>query len=87
MAKADSYVSFVEDGSPMEENRKNPSVKSLWRFASLGTEFTAIILFFILGGSWLDQRYNTSPILLMTGMVLGFGMGLYHIIKRTRDIG
>lgn len=71
----------------MEENRKNSQVKnpkSLWAFASLGTEFTAIVLFFILGGSWLDKEFQSSPLYLMVGMILGFGLGLFHIIHRTK---
>ncbi|MCC5814568.1 MAG: AtpZ/AtpI family protein [Leptospira sp.] len=70
----------------MEENRKNTEIKprSIWSMASLGTEFTAIILFFILGGSWLDQRYNSSPFILLLGMLLGFGLGLFHVIRRSK---
>jgi F0F1-type ATP synthase assembly protein I len=37
-----------------------------------------------LGGYWLDQRWNTSPVFVLAGVFLGFGISLVSIIKLTQ---
>ena len=37
-----------------------------------------------LGGYLLDQRWGTSPVLLIIGVFLGFAISLYSIIKLTQ---
>ena len=39
----------------------------------------------VLAGYWLDQRLGTLPILVVTGMLAGFGsggVGVYRLITR-----
>ncbi|WCL48932.1 AtpZ/AtpI family protein [Leptospira sp. GIMC2001] len=69
----------------MGQDRKTPKIKSAWHLAGLGTEFTGIILFFLLGGSWLDKQLGSAPWILLLGMILGFSLGLFHIVRRTRQ--
>jgi F0F1-type ATP synthase assembly protein I len=35
----------------------------------------------LLGGNWLDQRWGTSPLLLILGVFLGAGAGFYNLYK------
>ena len=42
--------------------------------------------FFVLIGYWLDQRWNTSPWLLLTGFFVGFVGMFYNIWKQTRAL-
>lgn len=76
----------MENGRSLDKNRKNPPIKTFWSLAGLGMEFTGILLFFILGGSWLDTKFSLSPLLLLVGMVLGFGLGIFHILQRSKDV-
>lgn len=38
----------------------------------------------IWGGHWLDEKFNTNPLLLIIGLFLGIavaGLGVYNMIK------
>ncbi len=39
------------------------------------------ILFFGYIGHYLDSKIKTSPLLLIFGVFLGFGLGLYNMVK------
>lgn len=32
-------------------------------------------------GYWADQKLDTEPVLLLVGVILGFGTALWHLIK------
>ena len=38
-----------------------------------------------LGGNWLDDRWGTSPWLVCIGAVIGFGVGMWHLLKLARQ--
>ena len=40
-----------------------------------------------LAGNWLDQRLGTRVVFLILGAVLGFGTGLWHLIRLTAKTG
>ncbi len=35
----------------------------------------------VLGGQWLDKRWDTTPWLTLTGLVIGAVAGFYNLIK------
>ena len=59
------------------------SKTELYRFAGVGMQFAASIAVFALGGHWLDGRLGSGPWLLITGVFLGFGLGLVSLIAKT----
>jgi ATP synthase protein I len=68
-----------------DEPRSNLSVGLDWasRITSVGLEFAVPPLL----GAWLDRQFGTSPLALLTGAVLGFAVGMMHILKIARDGG
>ena len=50
--------------------------------AGLGLTFGASIVAFTLAGNWADERLGTSPLLLLVGVFLGFGLSLAWIYRR-----
>ena len=34
-----------------------------------------------LAGLWVDRKIGTEPVLLIVGMVLGFTLGIYQLVK------
>ena len=38
-------------------------------------------------GWWADQQFNSAPWLLVLGVVLGFGLGIAHLVALTRNDG
>jgi len=55
----------------------NPAVK----FAGLGIQFAVLIVVFLYIGKWLDQKFGTSPLLLIVGVFVGAGAGFYGMYR------
>jgi F0F1-type ATP synthase assembly protein I len=51
-------------------------------YAGLGVQFAAAILVFLFAGQWLDRRLGTSPWLMLLGVLLGAGGGIYSMYRR-----
>jgi F0F1-type ATP synthase assembly protein I len=47
-----------------------------------GLQFAASIIFFLLGGMWLDRRLGTDPWLLIAGVMVGGVAGFWSIYRR-----
>ena len=65
-------------------NRRSPlSVGMDWatRISALGFEFALPPLL----GSFVDRRLGTAPAGILVGMVLGFAVGMMHILRIARD--
>lgn len=52
---------------------KGPPERSPWALAGLGMQFFASLVVFAYGGSWLDTRFDTSPLFLLLGLFVGAG--------------
>ncbi|MCH7781926.1 AtpZ/AtpI family protein [candidate division KSB1 bacterium] len=81
---------------PSENQKKNkddiPWTAQLGRYLSATTQYLSIIGAGGLLGWFLDRQFQTSPIILITGVFGGSGAGLYylihyidHIQKKTDD--
>jgi ATP synthase protein I len=60
-------------------DRWGPAIRVL----GVGFYIVACILGGILGGLWLDQKFNTEPIFLLAGLVLGLvvaSWGVYQML-------
>ena len=55
-----------------------------WQFATAGIELAVIIVVFVLIGRWIDDRYGSQPIGIITGAVIGVGGGLYRLIREAK---
>jgi len=50
--------------------------------AGIGIQFTVVLLAFLFGGRWLDQRLGTEPWLLLAGVFLGFALSTIWMMRR-----
>jgi F0F1-type ATP synthase assembly protein I len=76
----------------MNEEREHPQAKrsppsreggtSGAAVAGLGMQFVVAILLFLFLGKWLDERFGTTPWLLIAGVFLGAGASFYSIYRR-----
>ena len=57
------------------------STRDHLEITTLGTEFAVSEIICAGAGYWLDQRFGTSPWLLVAGAVAGFALGLYQVIR------
>jgi F0F1-type ATP synthase assembly protein I len=62
-----------------------------WRLAGeltdCGLRFALVMLLAAWGGWTLDQRWSTLPWLTLASSLAGFGVGLYWLLLRVRDLG
>lgn len=50
-------------------------------YITSGVQFAATIVFCLFAGWWLDERWSTSPLFLVSGIVFGAVAGFYHLYK------
>ena len=61
------------------EGRSSLSVGFEWasRISTVGLEFALPPLL----GAYLDSKAHTSPLLTLIGVILGFAVGMFHILR------
>lgn len=57
------------------------SAKEHLEISSLGMEFALTVIAGGFLGYWLDKKCGTSPWLLVIGVLSGFALGLYIVIR------
>jgi len=70
-----------EPQEPLRHSRASGE-QSPWALASLGTQFLIALLAFGYAGNWLDERWGTSPLFLLAGVLLGGGGTFYLSYRR-----
>lgn len=48
---------------------------------SFGITMTASLLIGYYGGTWLDQKFNCSPFLMLAGVLLGVATSFYSLLQ------
>jgi ATP synthase protein I len=57
------------------------TIRELGYFASLGMS-VALSIFIGLGlGLWLDKKFDTNPVLMFVGLILGIVAGFSNIVR------
>ncbi len=51
-------------------------------YAGLGFQFAAALVVFFYLGQWLDQRFGTAPVLLLTCVLVGSGTAFYAMYRQ-----
>ena len=51
------------------------------RYSGLGLQLAGSLVLFMLGGSWLDKRLGTSPVLTLIGALVGASAGFYSLYR------
>lgn len=64
------------------ERERGGALGDLYRYSGLGLQFAATVVVFAFAGRWLDGRLSSSPWCLLAGVFLGFGLGLYSMVKK-----
>ena len=72
----------ADDRSAERLQRSQKLIGDYSRYGTAGIQFAAYLTLCILGGFWLDRKLGTSPLLLVAGVLMGFGVGLYSLMKK-----
>ena len=51
------------------------------RLIGVGWYIGACIVLGVLGGLWLDGKFNTRPILVIVGLILGLVIAIYGVYR------
>jgi len=51
------------------------------RFMGVGWYIGVCIVLGVLGGLWLDNKLNTSPLLVIVGLILGVVVAFYGVYR------
>ncbi|MBI4180983.1 MAG: AtpZ/AtpI family protein [Chloroflexi bacterium] len=51
------------------------------RLVGMGWYIGVCIILGVLGGLWLDNKFNTKPILVIVGLLAGIGMAFYGVYR------
>ncbi len=62
---------------PTRDSKPTSDEVSPWALPGLGTQFFASILLFVWVGNWLDRRFDSAPLFLLSGVFLGGGGSFY----------
>lgn len=54
----------------------------LYRYSGLGMQFAASIIAFAALGWFIDRKLGSMPWLLIVGVFVGFGAGMYSLLKK-----
>ncbi len=65
--------------------KKNYS-RLILAYSTIGIQLAAILLLFLFGGHWLDERYGSSPWFVLLGTVIGMGVGFYNLMKSLSEL-
>jgi F0F1-type ATP synthase assembly protein I len=64
------------------DRQREPGEVSPWALAGLGVQFAVALVLFGYAGQWVDQRFDTSPVGLLAGVLVGAGGTFYLSVRR-----
>jgi ATP synthase protein I len=72
---------------PDTRSQRNQASGEYARFVGLGFTFMIIIAVFTGGGYLLDRLFGTLPLLLLVGLLVGFGAALTYLFVSLSRVG
>ena len=72
---------------PDTRSQRNQASGDYARFVGLGFTFMFIIAVFTVGGYLLDWLLGTLPLLLLVGLLVGFGAALTYLFVSLSRVG
>lgn len=62
------------------------AVRDAGPFFGAGIQLAAAVVLMFFLGRWLDSQFETSPWLMLVGIVFGVGAGLYNFIRTVQRV-
>lgn len=72
----------MHDPRGADGRQREPGEVSPWSLAGLGVQFAVALVLFGYVGQWVDQRLNSAPVGLLTGVLVGAGGTFYLSVRR-----
>ena len=77
MSNQSRIPSDLDEADPDDDARR-----AYGRYAGMGLTFALTIIAFGWFGWWIDGKLGTTPVFLIAGALVGFGGGLFSMIKK-----
>jgi F0F1-type ATP synthase assembly protein I len=75
------------ENQPSEMQKITSSYRSGWAYAEAPLQYGLAIVICVLIGYGLDKLFNTGPILLITGVIVGSVAGFIGLLKSVNALG
>jgi len=72
---------MAESGGKGAGGEEPPVLVEVARYSGLGLQLAASVTLFMLGGSWVDGKLGTSPLLTVLGAFAGGAAGFYNLYR------
>jgi F0F1-type ATP synthase assembly protein I len=64
-----------------DKNSPEKSYRDIGRYLGLGTQMAATVVLMVFLGKWLDEKFDTYPVLIIVFSFLGVIVAIYNLIK------
>lgn len=65
----------------MKDDDRTSLYQTFGLFLGLGTQLVILVILGAFGGDFLDRKFGLSPLFLLVGIILGFGVGMYTLYQ------
>ena len=71
----------MKDPNTHKPSSLSQAYRSVGPYLTLGIQFIVTILLCVFAGHWADGKFDTSPIFILIGSLLGIAAGFYNFFK------
>ena len=71
----------MKDPKTHKPSSLGQAYRSVGPYLTLGIQFITTILLCVFAGHWADGKFDTSPIFILIGSLVGIAAGFYHFFK------
>lgn len=65
---------------------KRDITRIILAYSTIGIQLAITILVFLYGGFLLDKHFNSSPVFVVIGTIIGMGAGFYNLMKSLSEL-
>ncbi|NMB64239.1 MAG: AtpZ/AtpI family protein [Spirochaetes bacterium] len=65
---------------------KRDITRIILAYSTIGIQLAITILVFLYGGFLLDEHFNSSPVFVVIGTIIGMGAGFYNLMKSLSEL-
>jgi ATP synthase protein I len=77
-------IRWSEDYNFMRQNQRHP-LQAIGLISAITSQLVGSILVGIFGGRWIDRQFDTEPLFLIIGLLLGLAAGVYAMLRTVRQ--
>jgi len=65
---------------------KKDITRIILAYSTIGIQLAITILVFLYCGFFLDKHFNSSPVFVVIGTIIGMGAGFYNLMKSLSEL-